>query len=214
MDTYQEGKYSIYKFSLDQAVTTPNMGLSIIQKWPYAPYHQMVAAMPYAARASLLFLSMVMLTWIIYGVQVDMQRAALLGGLFLLPFLIMMSGYFPRPDFIYIGDVAAYQVKMMPVLSLLPVGMAYYLLRKVLSKEPLWLTLLLMELSMGGYVLLSFIGDEQKRNAAEALIQAGLIGYLFLLVLFTRLRVIGSTEKKNTEKIGNWFARFWRKGDR
>lgn len=175
----------------------------------------MVAAMPYAARASLLFLSMVMLTWIIYGVQVDMQRAALLGGLFLLPFLIMMSGYFPRPDFIYIGDMAAYQVKMMPVLSLLPVGMAYYLLRKVLSKEPLWLTLLLMELSMGGYVLLSFIGDEQKRNAAEALIQAGLIGYLFLLVLFTRLRVIGSTEKKkNTVKIVNRFTSLWRKGDR
>lgn len=211
MDTYQEGKYNIYKFSLDQAVTTPNMGLSIIQKWPYAPYHQMVAAMPYAARASLLFLSMVMLTWIIYGVQVDMQRAALLGGLFLLPFLIMMSGYFPRPDFIYIGDVAAYQVKMMPVLSLVPVGMAYYLLRKVLSKEPLWLILLLMELSMGGYVMLSFIGDEQKRNAAEALIQTGVIGYLFLLTLITRLRSIGSAEKRIPSIFRKWVFGFRRK---
>lgn len=214
MDTYQEGKYKIYKFNLDRVVTTPNIGLSIIQKWPYAPYHQMISAMPYAARASLLFLTLATLTWIIYGFQVDMQKISLLGSLFLIPFLILMSGYFPHPDFIYTGDLAKYQVTMTPVISLVSVGVAYYLLRKTLPKEPLWLTLLLMELSMGGYVLLSFIGDEQKRNATEVLIQASSIGYVFLLTLFTRLRAIGTAKMKRTSKIRSWVSNFWRKGEK
>lgn len=174
----------------------------------------MVVAMPYAATASLFFLTIVMLTWIIYGVQVDLQKIALLGGLFLLPFMIMMSGYFPHPDFIYSGNIAAYQVKMIPFLSLVSVGITYQLLRKSFSKELLWNNLLLMELSIGGYVLLSFIGDEQKRNATEALIQAGLIGYLFFLTLFTRLRAIGSTHEKQMPKFRNWLSDFGRKGEK
>ena len=214
LDTYKEGKYNINKFSLDRAVTTPNMGLSIIQKWPYAPYHQMVVAMPFAARASLFFLTVVMLTWIIYGVQIDLQKIALLGSLFLLPFIIMMSGYFPHPDFIYTGNIAAYQVKMMPILSLLSIVLAFYLLRRNVHKELLWLTLLLMEISMGGYVLLSFIGDEQKRNATEALIQVGVIGYIFLLTLFTRLRAIGLSGSKQPSRVRTWLKGFLRKGDK
>lgn len=214
LDTYEEGKYNINKFSLDRAVTTPNMGLSIIQKWPYAPYHQMVVAMPFAARASLFFLTVVMLTWIIYGVQIELQKIALLGSLFLLPFIIMMSGYFPHPDFIYTGNIAAYQVKMMPILSLLSIVIAFYLLRRNIPKEPLWLTLLLMEISIGGYVLLSFIGDKQNRNATEAFIQAGIIGYIFLLTLFTRLRAVGSSGSRQPSKFRIWLIGFLSKGDK
>ncbi len=214
VDTYQDGEYSIYKLSLDRAVSTPNAGLYMGLKWPYDPYRQMVMAMPYAARASLFFLTIVMLTWIIYGIQVDLQKIALLGGLFLLPFMIMMSGCFPHPNFIYSGNIAAYQVKMIPFLSLVSAGIAYQLLRKTFSRELLWLTLLLMELSIGGYVLISFIGDEQKRNATEALIQAGLIGYLFFLTLFTRLRAIGSTHEKKIPKLRNWLSGLGRKGEK
>lgn len=214
LDTYKEGQYNINKFSLNRAVTAPSMGLSVIQKWPYAPYHQMMAAMPFAARASLFFLTVVVLTWIIYGVQIDLQKIALLGSLFLLPFIIMMSGYFPHPDFIYTGNIAEYQVKMMPILSLLSILMAFYLLRRNIDKEPLWLTLILMEISMGGYVLISFIIDEQKRNATEALIQVGVIGYIFLLTLFTRLRAIGLSDSKPPSRGRIWLKGFLRKGEK
>jgi RsiW-degrading membrane proteinase PrsW (M82 family) len=96
---------------------------------------------------------------------------------------------------------------MTPVVSLLPLGIAYYILRKKVSKEPLWLVLLLMALFMAGYVFLGFLGDEQKRNSTEALIQAALIGYVFLLTLFTRLRSIGTSGNKPFSKVREWFAR-------
>jgi hypothetical protein len=122
-----------------------------------------------------------------------------------------MSGYFPYPKALNMGDLAAYQIKMIPVISLLPLGIAYYTLRNKVPKEPLWLILLLMALFMGGYVFLGFLGDEQKRNSAEALIQAGMIGYTFLLTLFTRLRAIGSSENKPFAKIREWLAHRKRK---
>lgn len=211
MDTHQKDNYNIHSFSLNHVVTAPVIGLSVHQKWPYAPYHQMVVSLPYAARASVFFLTMVVLTLIIYGIRVNTSQVALLGALFLLPFLISMSGYFPYPKALNMGDLAAYQIKMIPVISLLPLGIAYYTLRSKVPKEPLWLILLLMALFMGGYVFLGFLGDEQKRNSAEALIQAGMIGYTFLLTLFTRLRAIGSSENKPFAKIREWLARRRRK---
>jgi hypothetical protein len=207
LGTYQKDNYNIHSFSLKNVVTAPVVGLSVIQKWPYAPYHQMVASLPYAARASIFFLTMAVLTLVIYSIRINVSQIALLGALFLLPFLILMSGDFPYPKNLSPGDLAPYLVKMIPVVSLLPLGVAYYILRKKVSKEPLWLVLSLMALFMGGYVFLGFLGDEQKRNSTEALIQASLIGYVFLLTLFTRLRAIGTSDNKSLSKVREWFAR-------
>ena len=165
----------------------PSMGLSAKQSWPYAPYHETIVALPYASRGLLLFLAMAALTLLICGVPVDLRQFALLGGLFILPFLFLMSGYVPYPDSITPVQFAGYQMKMLPALSGLSLVIAFLLLRKT-PRLPLVLVLLLMALAMGGYAFIGLLPDEQKRNAIETLIQACLIGYIFFLALYTRLR--------------------------
>ena len=169
----------------------PSLGFSVKQFWPYAPYQEMIVALPNAARAAMLFFSIAALTLLICGAPVNLRLFAILGGLFLLPFLILMSGYLPYPASITSAEFAGYQVKMLPMLSVLSLIPAFILLRK-LPRLPMVLTLLLMALAMGGYAFIGLLPDEQKRNSTETMIQACLIGYLFLLTLYTRLRPIFS----------------------
>jgi len=165
------------------------MGFSVNQYWPYAPYHEMIVTLSYGTRALLLFFSVAALTLLICGVPVHLRHFALLGGLFILPFLVLMSGYVPYPTTITPAQFAGYQVKMLPVLSGVSLIIAFFLLRKM-PPLPLVLILLLMALTLGGYAFIGLLPDEQKRNATETLIQACLIGYLFLLTLYIRLRPI------------------------
>lgn len=201
MDVIDEHPYKFYTFSVDRAVMAPYMGLSVIQEWPYAPYHELSIALPYAARAYLFFMVMAVLTLLIYGTKVEMGQVALLGILFPLPFLILMSGYFPYPDLVSPANLATYMIGMTPVISIPPIAMAYFLLRKNMSCQPLYLVLLLMTLFMAGYIFISFLPDEQKRNSTETLIQSGMIAYVFLLTLYTRVRTNGGM-------TGKWFAGF------
>lgn len=180
----------------------PSMGLSVKQFWPYAPYHEMIVLLPYVARASLLFFAMAALTFLICDVPVRLRQFALLGGLFTLPFLILMSGYVPYPGFITPAGFAGYQVKLLPVLSGLSLILAFSLLRR-LPRLPLVLVLLLMALAMGGYAFIGLLPDEQKRNAVETLIQACLIGYIFVLALYTRLRPVVAGKKPLEVRPGN-----------
>jgi len=184
----------------------PIMGLSVTQKWLYAPYHQMIVSLPYAARASLLFITMAVLTLLICGVRVNIGPIALLGALFLFPFLILMSGYFPYPDSVTPDNLAVYQVRMTPLISLVSLILAFLLLKKTTPRLPLGLVLLLMALSIAGYVFIGFLPDEQKRNSTEALIQACLIGYIFALTLSMRLLSLGASGKFFA-KVKKWFAR-------
>jgi len=176
-------------FSIDRAIMATSMGISLKQFWPYAPYQEMIVTLTYAARAALLFFPIAALTCLICGVPVSLRKFALLAGLFLLPFLVLMSGVFPYPDSVSPAQLAGYQVRMLPVLALLTVVMAEPHLRRT-PRLPVVLTLLLMALAMGLYALIGLMPDVQKRNATETMIQAGLIGYIFLLALFTRLRPI------------------------
>lgn len=169
----------------------PSLGFSVKQYWPYAPYQELIVALPYVARAALLFFPIAALTLLICGVPVDLRQFALLGGLFLLPFFILMSGYFPYPGSITPAEFAGYQVRMLPVLSVLSLIPAFILLRKI-PRMPMVLVLFLMALAMGGYAFIGLLPDEQKRNSTETLVQACGIGYLFLLTLYTRLRSIFS----------------------
>ena len=76
---------------------------------------------------------------------------------------------------------------MLPVLSIGPLVLAIITLRK-LPRLPVVLTLLLMALFMSGYAFVGLLPDEQKRNATESLVQAGMIAYVLVLALFTRVR--------------------------
>jgi hypothetical protein len=179
------GHYQTFK--IERAIMAPSMGFSYKQYWPYAPYQEMIVTLAYAPRAALLFFAMAALTLLICGVPLSLRQFALLAGLFLMPFLALMSGYVPYPDSITPAQFAGYQMKTLPVLSLVSLAMAFAVLRKT-PRLPAVLILLLMALAMGGYAFIGLQPDEQKRNAAETLIQAGLIGYIFLLTLYTRLR--------------------------
>ena len=186
LSSWKDGETQHISYSIEHAIMASDLGFSVKQYWPYAPYYEMTAALPYAPRAGLLFLPFAALTLIICGVKVDLHQLALLGVLFLLPFLVLMSGQVPAPAFIGGEQFAGYQMKMLPVLSLVSLTLAFLILRKT-PRLPLTLVLLLMALAMGGYVFIGLLPDEQKRNAAETLIQACLIAYLFLLTLYTRL---------------------------
>jgi hypothetical protein len=63
----------------------------------------------------------------------------------------------------------------------------FFILRKI-PRLPLILILILMALFAGGYPLMGLMSDEQKHKALETIVQVGMIAYVFLLALFTRLR--------------------------
>jgi hypothetical protein len=160
--------------------------MSLIQQWPYAPYQAMIVTLPLAARASMLFLTLAVITLLLCSVEVCPSQLALLSLLFLVPFLVLMSGGVPHPASVSMEQFASYQIRMLPVITLLPLSLAFSILRKV-PRVPLILILILMALFAGGYPLIGLSVDEQKRKAFETIAQAGMIVYIFLLALFTRL---------------------------
>jgi hypothetical protein len=157
------------------------------QGWPYAPYHEMIVTLPYAARASTLFLSLTALTLLICGVPVSLRQVTLLACLFTVPHLILMAGGVPAPKSIAPAQFAGYQVKMLPVISILLLVLAFITLRK-LTRLPLVLTLVLMALFMAGYPFIGLLPDEQKRNTFEGMVQVAMIAYVFALTLYVRVR--------------------------
>jgi hypothetical protein len=179
--------YKFITWTIDHSIVAPRLGVDIRQGWPYAPYQEMIQVLPYAARACLLFLSMLVLTLLICSAPVRLNQVALAAGLFILPFLVLMAGGLPHPASITPAGFARYQVWMLPVLALPALAGAFFALRN-LPRLPLVLSLILMAFFMGGYALVGLSSDVQKRNAFELMVQAGMIAYTFLLALFGRVR--------------------------
>ena len=98
-----------------------------------------------------------------------------------------MAGGVPAPKFITPAQFAGYQVKMLPVISPLPLMLAFIVLRE-LTRLPLVLTLVLMALFMAGYPFIGLLPDEQKCNVSEGMAQVAMIVYVFALTLYTRVR--------------------------
>lgn len=191
MDVTNNSKYKIVNWKIEKAILAPRLGLDLREHWPYAPYHEMIVTLNYTARALLFFLCLTVLTLIIYASEVRLAQIALLGGLFLVPSLILMAGGVPHPESITPALFAGYQIKMLPVISILPLALAFWLLRK-LPRLPLVLMLILMALFMAGYPFSGLL-DEQKRNAFAAIVQAAMIAYIFALTLFARLKGQGKS---------------------
>jgi hypothetical protein len=176
----------VIEWKIDRSILAPRLGMSLIQGWPYAPYQAMIVTLPLAARASMLFLTLVVITLLLCSVDVRPSQLALLGLLFLVPFLVLMSGGIPHPASVSMEQFANYQIRMLPVIALLPLSLAFFILRRA-PRVPLILILILMALFMGGYPLIGLLTDEQKRKAFETIVQVGMIAHVFLLALFTRL---------------------------
>jgi hypothetical protein len=180
-------------WKIDRAIVAPHLGLSMHQGWPYAPYQEMIVTLPYAARASVLFLALAVLTLLICTTEVRLPSLALLAGLFTVPFWVLISGGIPHPAWVNSAQFAGYQAKMLPVIAILPVVLAFFVLRKI-PRLPLVLILLLLALAAGGYPLIGLL-DEPKRKSLETFIQAGMIAYVFGLTLVVRLSRMRKTRE-------------------
>ncbi len=188
MDVKNESGYKTIEWKIDEGILAPRLGIDLLQKWPYAPYQEMIVTLPLSARASIFFLAMVVLTLMLCSVVIHPSQMALLGLLFMVPSLIMMAGGIPHPASVSAGEFAMYQVHMLPVITILPLILAFLVLRKI-PRLPMILILILMALFAGGYPWIGLL-DEQKRKALETIVQVGMIVYVFLLALFTRLRKV------------------------
>jgi len=189
LDVKTENSYEFITWTIERSIISPRLSVYAREGWPYAPYHEMIVTLPYTARASILFLSLAALTLLICGAPVSMRQVALLACLFAIPHLILMSGGVPTPKSItstQFASYASYQMKMLPVISILPLVLAFITLRK-LTRLPLVLTLVLMALFMAGYPFAGLL-DEQKRNAFEGIVQVAMIAYVFALTLYVRVR--------------------------
>ncbi len=187
MDVKTTPSYKFITWTIDRAIIAPRLGVDLRQYWPYAPFQEMMQVLPFAARASALFLSLLLLTLLICAAPLDLRTLALAGGLFMLPFLVLMAGGVPHPAAVTPAKFALYQVRMLPALAVPVLALAGLAFRK-LPPLPRVLGLILMALFMGGYALFGLVTDEQKRNAFEAMVQAGMIAYVFLLALVLRVR--------------------------
>ncbi len=205
MDVKKEPPNKLITWTIERAILSPRMSLSLRQSWPYAPYQEMIVALPYAGRALVLFLSLATLTMLICGAPASLRQIALLACLFALPYLVLMAGGVPAPSSVAPAQFARYQVNALPVISIVPLLLAFIVLRepagcrswhrdasllpdRPLDRLPLILILALLALFMAGYPFIGLVPNEQKRNAYESLVQAAMIAYVFGLTLYVRLR--------------------------
>jgi hypothetical protein len=187
LDVKYEAPYKLITWKIDRAILSPVVGLDIHQGWPYAPYHAMIVGLPYINRALILFLALTVLTLVICGAPVRLWQIALLAGIFTLPVLVLMAGGVPLPSSISPAQFAAYQIRILPVLALIPLFMSCLVLRN-LPRFPLVLVLCLMIVFLCGYPQISLLADEQKRNSLFGVVQVGMIAYIFSLSLYMRVR--------------------------
>ncbi len=187
MEVNGEGAGKVVTWKITNAIAAPRMGTYMTQGWRYAPSHTLLVVLPYAARALMFFLALAALTFLIAGEPIDLRRLALLGALFCVPALILMSGL-PVPGGVPPANWGLWQARMLPLLALLAAGPGYLILRDT-PPLPRALILTLMVIFSGIYPLAGSIPDEQQRNAILGGAQAGMILYIFAYTLFTRIRL-------------------------
>jgi hypothetical protein len=188
VDTAISPPYHFITWTIDRSILAARLGVDLRQSWPYAPYQKLVDVLPNAARASLLFLTLLILTLLICSAPVDLGQVALTGGLFMVPFLMIMAGGV-HPAWLTPEKFSDFQVGLLPMMAVPILVIGYFVLRK-LPRLPRILILALMALFLVGYPLSGLIRDEQSRNAFTSIVQAGMIAYIFLLALILRVRNI------------------------
>jgi len=166
---------------------SPVVGLDVTQGWPYAPYQAVITALPYIQRAFILFMALTVLTLLFLNLRIDAWQILLLAALFCLPPLVLMTGGIPLPASVSMSNFAEYQVRLLPIISLIPLLLVYFSFRKQ-PRTPLILILILMVFFLCIYPQVSIITDEQKRNAILGSVQIAMIVYLFGLALYNRVQ--------------------------
>lgn len=167
---------SILTWSFDRTITTAGMGVALPQ--PEQPGAQVLRVLQKSPYALTLLIAILALTVLIMGQPVHFLDMALLAGVYCLQFLLMagLSDYQPG----FWGSL---------ILGAALTGfLAFLLYRKHSSKLLRWLVAGLVLFFAVVYPLSGLLVDVINRNSFDAIVQVGMIVYLFFLSLYTRLR--------------------------
>jgi len=174
--TTSDQQGSILTWRLDRAVTVAGMGVALRQ--PEQPGAQVLRVLLNSPYALTLLITMIGLTLLIRGEPVRFLDLALLSAVYCVQFLVMaaVSDFF----FGFWGSL---------ILGALLTGvLAFLLFRGYPSRLLRSLVLALVGFFTTVYPLAGLLTDVTQRNSFDGLVQVGLIVYLFMLSLYTRLQ--------------------------
>lgn len=170
------GGYSL-GWKIDHAILAP-LASVYLKKPPITILNvQILSLLGYAGRALAVFLSLLMVTLLICGVQPKLWQFALLAGVYLIHYLGVSLLY----------PAVASEWGSMLLIAPLSLGLGFLVLRNL---PPLARTLALtwLALFLLGYPFASLLPGERERNAVDGAMQAILILYVFGLTFYTRVR--------------------------
>jgi hypothetical protein len=175
-----DGKGSILIWRLNQAITTAGMGVALIQ--PEQPGEKVLRVLVNSPLALTMLGAMLALTLLILGLPVNLLDLALLAGIYSVEYLVMagVSDYF----FGFWGSLV-----LGAVLTLF---LAFLLFRKLPSRLLKVLLLSLIAFFTVLYPLSGLLDQITAWNSFHALLQVGMIVYMFGLSLYARLRAKGA----------------------
>jgi hypothetical protein len=171
-----DGNGSILTWRLDKAITTAGMGVALVQpEQPGEKVLRVLASSPYALT---MLGAILALTLLILGMPVNLLDLALVAGAYCVEYLVMagVSDFF----FGFWGSLA-----LGAGLTLL---LAFLLFRRIPSRLAKVLLFALIAFFTIVYPLSGLISQIASLNSFNALLQVGMILYLFVLSLYARVR--------------------------
>jgi hypothetical protein len=171
-----DGKGSILTWRLNQAVTTAGMGVALIQ--PEQPGEKVLRVLSNSPYALTMLGAILALTLLILGMEVHFLDLALLAGAYCVEFLVMAG----------VSDSVFGFWGSLIIGALATLLLAFFLFRKIPSVPVRFLLLGLVFFFTVCYPISGLLDQDATRNAFNSLVQVGMIVYLFVLSLTTRLK--------------------------
>ena len=167
-----DGRGSILTWKLDRAITVAGMGVALLQ--PEQPGAQVLRVLVISPYALTLLGAMLVLTMLIWGIQIRFIDLALLSAVYTMQFLLMaaISDYF-------FGFWGA-----MITGALLTLFLSFLLFRKLPSRPLKVVIYILVAFFTLVYPLSGLLTELSQQNAFNMLLQAGLILYITALSLY------------------------------
>jgi len=164
-------------WKIDRAIMAPMLGVQFVLPAKPVLSPNVLKILRYAARALVLLLSLAAITLVICGLNVEIWRLALVGGIFTAQYLGLLVVYPAVNNYVW------------PVLVLGGLACLFdRLALRNLPRLPLILILLLAIVFGMAYPFAGLLPGERERNALDGAVQIGMIIYLFGLTLYTRVR--------------------------
>ncbi|MFT3893784.1 MAG: hypothetical protein QM730_19310 [Anaerolineales bacterium] len=165
-------------WTIKNSILSPTLGIKFEQKVLSDPDQEYVIQLVQFMPRGLMLLSVtILMTFLIFGVQVDLWRFSLFLATFSAVFLTLI-GF----DLIKVNHWT-----LLPLLALL----ALLLVRKIyqgLPRSSFFLTLSLSTVFLVGYPHAGLLQDEASRNAFDTVAQALIILYVFVIAFYVRVQ--------------------------